>query len=574
MPPLTLITRWAALAAATTLTACSTLQPQTTPIYNDLEIAASSTGKSPDQTATYQVLAGEMAAGRNQPGVAAKHFLSAATEIKDAKLAARATALALAADDVDLAEQGAQQWLALEPTDATPRELLLRLHLRAGDLTGSLSQAQALAQGHAAGIEEGLRAVALLMRQETTRTDAALVVMNQLIAPYSERPGAHYAMGLLALGAGQSDIALSAAEQALKLDPSSDEAALLMASALIKLNRLQAADEQMQQLLAQSADPVALRMGYAKLLLDAEANEAAADQLRKVIAAAPDNEDARYALGVLELKQQNLDAARVQFKALVKSGDRRSDAAYYLGRIAQVEQQTKAALSWYSQVSAGNHIIDASVRRAQILASTGRIEDARTLLLQLRRQFPRIELQVLLTEAEMLTRAGAHDQALELFEAALEVYPDEGDLIYGRSLVYEQRGDIQRAERDLRSLIEQDPEDARALNALGYMLAVHRPARLNEARDLVERALDITPDDPAVIDSIGWIEFRLGNVDAAYAHLQRAYEQLDDPEIAAHLGEVLWTMGREQEARDIWADALARAPDHRVLNETVERLTQ
>ena len=563
-----------ALVLSLSLGACSTLQPQTQPVFNDLRIAAAGTGEDPAQSVSYHVLAAEMAAGRNRPDIAATHFLQASEATGDTRLAARATALALAADDQAVARKAASHWLALDPQDGTARELLLRLHLRNGELAETLKHAQILASGHAAGIDDGLRAVALLLRQETAYSDAAMVVMHQLAAPYQDRPGTHYAVGLLALSTGKLDLAQAAAEQALKLEPTHAEAGLLLASALVKLNRLEAADQQIEQMLIRSADPVALRLGYAKLLLDAEANDRAAIQLNKVIKAAPDNEDARFALGVLELKRGNLEGAKPQFRALMKSGERRSEAAYYLGRIAQAEAQPAEALTWYEQVNSGNNVVDAVVRRATLLADAERLDEARYLLLQLRRQLPRIERQVLLTEAELLTRAGAHDEALKLFAAALEDYPDDADLIYGRSLVFEQRGQIDLAERDLRTLIETDTEDARALNALGYMLAVHRPDRLREARQLVSRALALTPDDAAVIDSMGWIEFRLGNVQAAYELLKQAYAKLDDPEIAAHLGEVLWQLGRQSEAREIWTAALAADPDHRVLNETVKRLTQ
>lgn len=564
---------WVA-ALSLSLGACSTLQPQTQPVFNDLQIAAAGTGEDPAKSAAYHVLAAEMAAGRNQPELAASHFLSASQATGDTRLAARATALALAADNQELARRAASHWLTLDPQDGTARELLVRLHLRAGELAETLKHAQVLASGHAAGIDDGLRAVALLLRQETSYADAALVVMHQLAAPHQDRPGTHYAVGLLALSVGKLNLAQSAAEQALKLEPTHAEAGLLLASSLVKLNRLDAADEQIQKMLKRSADPVALRLGYAKLLLDAEANDRAAVQLNKVIAEAPDNEDARFALGVLELKRGNLDQAKPQFRALMNSGERRSEAAYYLGRIAQAEGEPAQALKWFEQVNSGNNVVDAAVRRASLLASMDRLDEARYLLMQLRRQVPRIERQVLLTEAELLTRAGAYDEALALFESALEGYPDDPDLIYGRSLVYEQRGEIELAEQDLRTLIEADAEDARALNALGYMLAVHRPQRLREAHQLVGRALALTPDDAAVIDSMGWIEFRLGNTQAAYELLKQAYAKLEDPEIAAHLGEVLWQLGRQNEAREIWTAALATDPDHRVLTETVRRLTQ
>ena len=310
------------------------------------------------------------------------------------------------------------------------------------------------------------------------------------------------------------------------------------------------------------------------MLVDADQVARATTQFEAILALQPDSAEALHTLGLLQLQQSNLDAAEQHFLALYEQQQHRSDAAYYLGRIAQARREIEPALDWYAKVNSGNQVVDAAVRRANLLAQSGDLLQARYLLLQLRRQFPRMQMQLILTEADLLSRAGAHDDALQLFERALEAYPDEDDLIYGRALVYEQMGDLARAESELRELIKANPDDARALNALGYMLVVHHQDRTQDALELVERALALTPDDAAVIDSMGWIQFRLGRVQQARQYLTKAFEKLEDPEIAAHLGEVLWTLGERDQARTIWQQALQDNPDHKVLRDTVERLMQ
>jgi tetratricopeptide (TPR) repeat protein len=186
---------------------------------------------------------------------------------------------------------------------------------------------------------------------------------------------------------------------------------------------------------------------------------------------------------------------------------------------------------------------------------------------------PMFATRFYLAEGELLIEADANDEALALYNRALREHPEEPDLLYGRSLVHERLKDMRAAEADLRQILKDDADDARAMNALGYMLTVHTD-RLDEARKLVTRALEITPEDAAAIDSLGWIEFRQGRHGEARRLLEKAFSKVKDPEIAAHLGEVLWTLGARDEARAIWEAALTRDPDHRVLRDTVQRLTR
>ena len=184
---------------------------------------------------------------------------------------------------------------------------------------------------------------------------------------------------------------------------------------------------------------------------------------------------------------------------------------------------------------------------------------------------PGMQLQLLLVEADILLQSDQPEAALALYEQGLAEFPEEPDLLYGRSLAYEQLGQVDAAIADLRAMVEQDADDARALNALGYILTNHSQ-RYEEARGYIARALALRPNDPAVIDSMGWVEFRLGNLDAAAELLRRAYARLKDPEIAAHLGEVLWQMGEREEARQVWGTALSQHPEHGTLQETMTRL--
>jgi tetratricopeptide (TPR) repeat protein len=522
--------------------------------------------------AQYHVMVGELAALRQQPELAATEFLKALDAIPDPELAMRAASLALSARNEPLALKAARRWQELAPGEMDPREAVARLALRADSRAEAQAQCDAIIKGHAGGIDEGFRQVAQVLAQEGGKRDDALAIMEQLRSQHPQRAGAWHAQALLALRFGQLELAEKSVREALRLKPGNRDTLLLLTGVLVKKGDIAGADQAMTELL-KSAEGPELRMGYARLLLEAERQEDARKQFELVLAQKPDSTEARYALGLLALEQQQLDAAEPHFKALLKSEELGQRAAYYLGRIEEVRNRPAEALKWYEQVTEGEQAIDAITRRAVVLGKTGKLDEGRALMARMRREMPMFGTRFFLAEGEMLLEAGAGDQALQLYQTALKEIPDDTDLLYGRSLVHERLKNIPEAEADLRRILAKDKDDARAMNALGYMLVVHT-SRLDEARKLVTRALEITPEDATVIDSLGWIEFRQGKVKEARTLLQKAFDKVPDPEIAAHLGEVLWVLGEKDRARKIWEGALTRDPDHRVLKETVERLTR
>jgi len=554
-------TRAKALAAAA-LAACVALPAA----------AAEPRFPTPEAAAQYHVMVGELAALRQQPELAAAEFLKALDALPDAELAMRAASLALATRNEPLALKAARRWQELAPGEMDPREAVARLALRAGGRAEAQAQCEAIIKGHPGGLDEGFRQAAQVLAQEGGKRDDALAIMDQLRSQHPQRAGAWHAQALLALRFGQLDLADKSAREALRLKPGNRDTLLLLTGVLVKKGDIAGADQAMAELL-KSEDGPELRMGYARLLLEAEHQDEARAQFERVLAQKPDSAEARYALALLALERQQIEAAEPHFHALLKSDELRQRALYYLGRIEEVRNRPAEALKWYEQVNEGEQAIDALMRRAVVLGKLGRLNEGRALMAQMRREMPMFGTRFFLAEGELLLEADAGEQALQLYHQALKEIPDDADLLYGRSLVHERLRNIGEAEADLRRILAKDKDDARAMNALGYMLVVHT-SRLEEARKLVTRALEITPDDATVIDSLGWIEYRQGKVQEARALLQKAFDKVPDPEIAAHLGEVLWVLGEKDRARAIWEAALTRDPDHRVLKETVERLTR
>ncbi len=527
----------------------------------------------PQTEAQYHILVGELALRREQPEVAARSFLAALRNVPDLELATRATQLALAANDDLLALEAAGQWLRLEPNAMEPREVILRVSLARGEGETALTQARQIAEGHAGGLDEGFRYLGLLLaRVPPTDADSALALLDLLLREYSQQPGAHYAMAMLAMQFQRLPLAETAALKARELAPEAREYALLLAGVRVRQDRFDEAVTLMEaQLDDMPADAQAdLRLAFARILLDANSLQRGQAQLQAVLKTRPDDSEAALLLGMLSLNLGDKAAARKHLEPLL-DGERKQEAALQLGRLAESEGDWQAALAYYSSITRGPAGLDAAIRRAVVMSRLGQTDDARRLLQTLREDVPPLSVRLFLAEADMLFADGDLASARAVYDEALDAHAGHPDLLYGRALVLEQLQAFDAAEADLREVIERDPDDARALNALGYMLIVNRGA-LSQARPLIERAIAQSPDDPAIIDSMGWLLFREGDTAGALPYLQRAHDMFPDPEVAAHLGEVLWMLGERERATAVWQAALAEHPDHAVLRETVHRL--
>lgn len=521
--------------------------------------------------AQYHIMAGELAAGRGEPAVAAREFLQALELEPDAELAERAMRLAVSARDVRLALEAAQRWLALDPSSMDAREVIASVALRTGNLDETYKQALAIIKGHAGGPAEGFRHVALLLATEPGSGEAVQSLLAKLVAEYPKLAGAHYAMALAALRYNNLVQAERSAQEALKIEPGSADYGLLMVGVLARKGELAEADERMAKLLKKSKERDELRMAYVKLLLEAGQRDHARSQLQAALKANPKHSDARYALGILTFNDGDLEAARALFEPLTADPDRGDAANFQLGRVAEGQKRYEDALKLYASVNSGSQMLDAAVRKASVLARLGRVAEGRGVLQQLADQFPPLASRMVLAEGEMLVEVGAYADALNVYEKALASDPGNGDYLYGRSLAHEKSRRFDLAEADLRAILAAEPDDERAMNALGYLLTVHTD-RYAEAKQLIGRAFQMSPDDPAIIDSMGWVQFKMGDAEGARGLLEKAYEKLQDPEIAAHYGEVLWTLGDKDRAGAVWNKALAADPEHEALKETVQRL--
>jgi tetratricopeptide (TPR) repeat protein len=285
----------------------------------------------------------------------------------------------------------------------------------------------------------------------------------------------------------------------------------------------------------------------------------------------PDDADLLLSLALINREIGDNVVAVTYLEQILATGKRTDEAHYYLGRIAEEEKQLQQALANYMQIGDSRQYLAANQRIGQILVSEGQLEDSHSWFVQQRQRVPSRSEQLFGIEAEALSSEGALQASLEVLNAGIDAYPDSASLRYARSMLGQQQSDIAMMEADLRAILARDPNNATALNALGYTLA-DQTDRLDEAHSLISRALELDPAEPAILDSMGWVLFRKGEIDQSIDYLTRAYAAFPDPEVAAHLGEVLWMNGDTEKARQIWQGALLKAPNHSVLQETLLRL--
>jgi tetratricopeptide (TPR) repeat protein len=526
----------------------------------------------------FRLMAADVAAQRGEEVAAAREFLKIAQETRSAPIARRATETALAARAYPLANEAVALWLQLEP--GSERALRIASALRA--TTGSLADvkehlARMIADepNKGAGTPETFMQLNRMLSGQQDRLGAFRLV-NELAAPYPQLPEAHYAVAAagLATGLGDTDVAgrsLAAADRALELRPGWDRAAVLRAQILSR----RSPDEGLAWLRAfTQAHPEArgVRAAYAQVLVEQRKYAEARAEFQRLWDEDRAALEIRYALAVVAVQMRDYAAAEQHFLAL-KEADYGEPGAVEsnLASIAEETKRYELALERYREVEPGERWWTAQLRIAVMLGRLGRIDEANKHLESLSPNAVGQSVQVKQTQAQVLRDAGRNAEAYALLAGALGTWPDNQDLLYDLAMVAEKLDRIDEAEKGLRRLLELAPESAHTLNALGYTL-VDRTDRIREGFELIERAHRLAPHDPFILDSLGWAYFRLGRLDESETYLRRALAERPDPEIAAHLGEVLWTRGQREQAREIWQSQLKDAPDHPVLLDTIRRL--
>ena len=370
---------------------------------------------------------------------------------------------------------------------------------------------------------------------------------------------------------GDHEQALLRIREALSHDPDNLHAIIFEARLLIQLQQPEQAFDRIEQALAQSPNDRRLRLHYARMLMSQDLPAAQA-QFEQLLANRPNDADLLLTLALISKERELLEDSKDYFSRLLNTGRHRDQAHLSLAQLAELQQQWHIALHHYQQVSAGKLFLRATNGALRNYLQLDQLDQARLYMAELRQQQPELGPQLYLFESELLMREDRYQEGMALLTEALLRHPQQDSLLYARSMFSEKLGDIDLLERDLRTMLDHQPDNPLALNALGYALANHSD-RYQEARELISKALQLKPGDPAITDSLGWVEYRLGRLERALELLQQAFKDFPDHEVAAHLGEVLWQLGRRDEARAIWQRGLELKPDSPLIREAMQRLT-
>lgn len=507
----------------------------------------------------YKLLVAEIAGRRGRMDLSLENYLEVARATRDPAVAERAVRIAVFSRNQEGGLEAGKLWTEIAPDSPDARQVYAALLLRAGEIDTAVRQLAAAVPHFAGGSAEAYPHIAEMLGRERDKTVAA-AVMARLVGGRPDDPHAQSAYAQLLARAGQTDRAVQVYETVLALDPDDQQTLIIYARLLQRQGKVDSALGTLSNALDRRPESDRVRLTYARLLVDAKRFDDALAQFERLSKRTPDNADVRYAYGLLLMQTNRAKEAEVQFKELIARRERLPVAYYYLGQIAESLEDIEAALAAYRKVTDGEYRLNAQIRAAVLLAESGRLVQARAHLHGLRSDNSQQAVRIYRAEAEILTKREDYEDAMQVYDGALADYPQDTDLLYSRAMLAEKMDDLERLEQDLRSILDREPNNADALNALGYTLA-DRTDRYSEAYELVKRAYELKPDDHYVIDSMGWTLYRMGRHQEALMHLRRAMELNGDPEIAAHLGEVLWVSGDKQGAMEIWDTALKGTPD-------------
>ena len=517
----------------------------------------------------YSLLTAELAGQRNRFDIALDNYVTQAINTQDPGISERAFRIAeyLGADQAAL--DTSLIWAKNAPDDLEAQRAAAIQLARSGRYDDSMAYMEKVLQGKGDTHFDFL-ALSAADTDPDTR-NGLMKSFDRLLQKHPKNSQLVFGKALLLQQDDEAEAALKLLEQN---PPEEGEIApiLLRARLLQNLNRGKEAIPLLEKSIKKYPDDKRLRLTYARTLVEQDRMEDAKVQFANLVQQYPDDDELRYSLALVCLEAKAWDEAKGYLEELIERESHVDSAHLNLGRIAEENNDPQAALLEYAKVGPGNDYLPAQLRQADILMSNGRTDEAEKRLAAARETEPDYAIQLYLIQAETLSANNQGERAWKVLQKALLQYPDDLNLLYTRAMQAEKRNDLAQMEKDLRLIIKRDPENAMALNALGYTLS-DRTTRYAEAKVLIEQAHKLNPEDPAVLDSLGWVNYRLGNLDEAERLLRMALERLPDQEVAAHLGEVLWANGKQREARQIWEKFLKEQPESPILRSTIKRLT-
>ncbi len=525
----------------------------------------------------FKYLAAEVAGQRGELGLSTKLFFDLAKSSRDVRLAERAAKVAMYSKNAQAALETAKLWLELDANSTEAQQAATQLYVINGDLNAAKPLLQKLLEKEDTRANGFLYLNSLLSHQ-ANKTNV-LQLVQDLAAPYPQLAEAHFTIGQAAFQANNLQLALSETIRANQLRPNWEIAAIQQADILFSTSPDQAISFY-RSFLNDTPDANDARLNLARMLIKQSRFNEAKPELLKLSKLANSNPEILVVVGLLSIQSNEFSDAEKYFLQALNSNIKNKDPIYlYLGQIAEKNNNDAEAVNWYSKVQQpgekassqqADHYLDAKLSMANVMSRTQGADAAIQMLDDLENLSDAQLAQVITAQANLLAQAKRFQESYELLGKAVANMPNSNELIYDYAMAAERVQQFTVLETQLRKLIKIKPDFAQAYNALGYSFA-ERNIKLEEANKLIAKALELSPNDHYIMDSMGWVQYRLGNLDKAFECLNKAYNLQNDAEIAAHLGEVLWKQGKQDEASKIWADTLKVSPDNDLLLKTIKR---
>ena len=506
-------------------------------------------------------------------------MMTMARQTGDPRLARRAAEMALGARQTGESMAAVALWRELAPESEEATQYFLGLAVMSDDL----GEAEKIFARRLKDATPATRGMAMFQAQQFLERardkKAGVALLDKLLAPYADTFEARVLLAQNAFTRGDAVASVRLAESALAQKPDSELALLTLAQATADQDAVAALLASFLRTYPNARD---VRAAHARVLVNQKRYDLARKEFETMLAAQPDNAATLYALGLMAMQMNDTAAAEQylgRYVDVVKQapGDERDPGKVLLllSQLAEERGDATGATRWLEQIDAADSAsyFPAQLRRARMIAKGGDLEGARKFLAAVKAEQPSEAAQVVQTQGHLLREAGQTEAAFTVLAEGVKRDPANADLLYDYALLAEKTGRLDLMEKVLREVMLQAPANHHAYNALGYSLA-ERGVRLPEAFGLIEKALQMAPEDPFIMDSLGWVHYRMGNLDLAETHLRRAYALRNDVEIAAHLGEVLWHKGLKADAHKLWREALAKDPKNDTLKSTLARLHQ
>ncbi|MFZ2312383.1 MAG: tetratricopeptide repeat protein, partial [Methylobacter sp.] len=523
-----------------------------------------------DPDVLYMLLAAELAGQRGQYEIALEGYMEAAKRVNDPRFAERAAKIAMYMRDGKKTDEAVSIWLTQDPKNMTARKIAALSALRSGNKQAAVDHLDLLLKADPAGFEKSVLELVSIL-QKDGKTDFIYEVLDAVSLKNPDQAAVYFVQSLLAMQMKDSTLAEKKIQRALDIQPDWDDAHIFQAQIAVFSGDMNKAKTLLRNASLKYPDNNKIKKMLAQVLIKTAEYEEAGEVYKGIVSVNPKDIESQIALALVYLQLDRDGKAEDIFKALLDQPEWQSQASFYLGKIEEKREHTKKALVWFDKVTDGPFVFESAISAISMLIKDKEFDEAGLRLNLMLDRFPKQKLRIILMQAGLFSQQEQYEKAFNLLTNALAEYPDQKDLLYTRALMAERVNKLDVLEADLKKILAKYPDDAEALNALGYSL-LDDANRYAEAEKYLQHALKLQPDEAVIMDSFGWLQFKLGRLEQALEYLERAYAKQQEAEIAAHLSEVLWALGRKEEARKLFSKAIKNSPEDEFLLDFQQRI--